>query len=159
MARHQRDRIAMDDEEVQALLAGRHTLALASIGPTGRVHLVPMWYGFVDGTLAFHTKAKSQKVQNLRRDPRVTCLVETGERYEELRGAELVGTATVHDDPELLWAVGVSVFERYVAPVDATTRPVLEAMLAKRVAVLVHPESVVSWDHRKLGRAVDPMRR
>jgi PPOX class probable F420-dependent enzyme len=148
----------MSEKEVRELLEGRHTLAMASLGPNGRVHLVPMWYGFVGDTLAVHTKAKSQKVQNLRRDPRVTCLVETGERYEELRGAEIVGNATVHDDPELIWAVGTSVFERYIAPVDDATRPVLQAMLAKRVAVLVHPVSVVSWDHRKLGQASDPLR-
>jgi len=39
-----------------------------------------------EGAPALETKAKSQKVQNLRRDPRITCLVEEGDSYDQLRG-------------------------------------------------------------------------
>ena len=72
-----------------------------------------MWYGFLDGCVTVETKAKSQKVQNLRRDPRLTLLFEDGDYYEELRGVELVGKAEIIDDPDQLWTLGVSVFERY----------------------------------------------
>ena len=62
-----------------------------------------MWYGFTpDGRLGFETFAKSQKIQNLRRDPRITALVEDGDVYEQLRGVELVGTAEVTEDPGVL---------------------------------------------------------
>ncbi len=53
-----------------------------------------------------HTKAKSQKARNLARDPRVTCLVEVGQRYEELRGVELVGKAVPVRDAGPLFTVG-----------------------------------------------------
>ena len=57
-----------------------------------------MWYGFLDGDIAFETKAKSQKVQNLRRDKRLTVMVEDGTAYEELRGVELSGWGEIIDD-------------------------------------------------------------
>jgi PPOX class probable F420-dependent enzyme len=141
----------MSDDEVEGFLDGRHTMNVATIGPDGRIHLVAMWYGFLEGAPAFWTYGKSQKILNLRRDPRITALVEDGEQYDELRGVELVGTGTVVEDRERIMALGRSVFERYTGPYSEEMEPVLEATGAKRLVVKVEVESVVSWDHRKLG--------
>ena len=119
--------------------------------PDGSIHAVAMWYGFLDGCVTVETKAKSQKVQNLRRDPRLTLLFEDGDYYEELRGVELVGRAEIVDDPDGLWQLGISVYERYNGPYTDELKPILEIMLHKRVAVKLNVERTVSWDHRKLG--------
>ena len=145
----------MTDEEVEAFLDGRHTMNVATIGPAGRIHLVAMWYGFLEGAPAFWTYGKSQKILNLRRDPRITALVETGEQYEELRGVELVGTGTIVEDRERIMELGRSVFERYTGPYTDEMKPFVEMMLNKRIVVRVEPERIRSWDHRKLG--MDPM--
>ena len=79
-----RDMIKMTAEEVDAFLHERHTMSVATIGPDGRPHVVAMWYGFLDGKPAFETYRKSQKVKNLERDPRMTCLIEDGDRYDQL---------------------------------------------------------------------------
>jgi PPOX class probable F420-dependent enzyme len=115
-----------------------------------------MWYALVDGDVWFETKAKSQKVLNLRRDPKITCMVEAGETYDQLRGVSLEGTAEIVEDPDALWQVGVSVFERYTGPVTDESKPMIEVMLNKRVAVKVNVDRVVSWDHRKLGLPAMP---
>jgi PPOX class probable F420-dependent enzyme len=147
----QRDVIKMTPAEVDEFLRGRHAMSLCSINHDGTIHAVAMWYGFLEGSVAFETKAKSQKVQNLRRQPTITCLVEDGERYEELRGVELVGRAEIIEDPDRMWELGVSVFERYNAPYTDELRPFVEAMLRKRVVIKVAVDRVVSWDHGKLG--------
>jgi PPOX class probable F420-dependent enzyme len=146
-----RDQITMTPDEVDAYLHETHTMNVASIGPDGRVHLVAMWYGFLDGKPAFWTYGRSQKILNLRRDPRITCLVESGDVYEQLRGVELVGTATIVEDREQLMAIGASVMDRHAGPYTDEMRPVLETVGAKRVGVVVEVEKVVSWDHSKLG--------
>jgi nitroimidazol reductase NimA-like FMN-containing flavoprotein (pyridoxamine 5'-phosphate oxidase superfamily) len=79
-----RDQIVMSPEEVQAFLDGERTLQVASINRDGTPHHVAMWYARHDGELAFWTYGKSQKVQNLRRDPRITVMAESGDKYEEL---------------------------------------------------------------------------
>ncbi len=141
----------MTDAEVDAFLQGRRTMNVASIGADGRPHLVAMWYGFVDGAIAFETFAKSQKVSNLRRDDRMTVLVEAGDSYDQLRGVELVGRAEVIEDHDVLMAVARSVIGRYQADVSAADiDAVAEMMVRKRVAVRFTPERTVSWDHRKL---------
>ena len=151
MGVNQRAQIRMTDEEIDEFLHGRNSMACATVGPTGEIHMVAMWYGFLDGCVAMETKAKSQKVQNLRRSPRITCMVETGDTYEELRGVELVGEAEIIDDPDRLFQIGISVWERYQGPYTEESKPFVEMMLNKRVGIKVNVERVVSWDHRKLG--------
>jgi hypothetical protein len=84
------------------------------------------------------------------RDSRITCLVEAGDTYSELRGVELVGRAEVIDEPARLWQVAISVYERYTGPYTDDARELLERSIRKRVAILVHVDKIVTWDHRKL---------
>src|SRR5688572_20433999 len=132
-----RDQIRMTDQEVQAFLRERHTMNVASIGRDGRPHLVAMWYGFFEGAPAFWTYGKSQKIVNLRRDPRLTCLVEAGTKYKDLQGVELIGTGTILEARDDVMAVGRSVYERYTGPYTDDRAAALEATGAKRVAVRV----------------------
>ena len=114
-----------------------------------------MWYAVVDGQIWFETKARSQKAVNLRRDPRISFMVEDGHTYDTLRGVSIEGTAVVSEDPDDLWKVGVSVWERYNGPYTDEVKPLVEFMLQKRIAVRVDVDRVRSWDHRKLG--MDPI--
>jgi len=143
----------MAPDEVDRFLRGRHTMALATTGPSGRPHLVAMWYGFVDGSPGFLTYRGSQKYKNLLRDPEVTCLVEDGDVYEELRGVQLLGRAETIGDEGRRLELAYSVTERYQGPLDEDRRDLVRERMAKRLAVRVEVERVVSWDHRKLVRA------
>jgi PPOX class probable F420-dependent enzyme len=145
-----RDLIRMSPEELDTFLNERHTMNVATIGPSGHPHVVAMWYGFVDGRPAFWTFGKSQKIVNLRRNPKITALVEDGETYDQLRGVELVGTARIVEDREGIVAIGSSVAERYTGPVTESGRTFIEAQAGKRIGVVIDVERTVSWDHRKL---------
>jgi PPOX class probable F420-dependent enzyme len=157
MGVNQRDQIVMSGEEVSQFLSEQRVATLATVGLDGQPHLVAMWYALLDGVVWFETKAKSQKAVNLRRDGRVTVMVETGQTYDALRGVALEGRAVIVDDPDALWAVGVNVWERYNGPYSEEVRPMVEFMLAKRVAVRVDVERTRSWDHRKLGLPALPL--
>jgi PPOX class probable F420-dependent enzyme len=148
---NQRKAIEMTAAEVEAFLAERRNMTMCSISPDGSIHAVAMWYGFIDGAIAIETKAKAQKAVNLTRDPRLTCMFEDGDYYEELRGVELVGRAQIIDDPEKMWELGVNLFERYYGAYTEELRPMVEAMLNKRIVAKLEVERTVSWDHRKLG--------
>ena len=150
-----RNQIALTEEEMTQFMADGWTLQVASIGHNGYPHLVAMWYAVIDGQVWFETKAASQKAVNLRRDPRVTILIEDGLTYDKLRGVSLEGTAEVVEDPDTLWKVGISVWERYNGPYTEEMRPLVEFMLHKRIAVRVDASRIRSWDHRKLG--MDPL--
>lgn len=155
MGTNQRAQITMAEDEIVAFIDQSRTATMATIGPGGVPHLVAMWYAVIDGQLWFETKGRSQKAVNLGRDDRITVLIESGHTYNELKGISLEGHGVVVDDPEALWAVGVSVWERYTGPYTEEMRPFVEMMLHKRVAVRVDVDRTRSWDHAKLG--MDPM--
>lgn len=155
MGTNQRSQIVMDDDEIAAFIEQSRTATMATLGATGVPHLVAMWFAVVDGTIWFETKARSQKAVNLRRDNRISVMIEDGLTYDTLRGVALEGTAEIVDDPDALWAVGVNVWERYNGPYSEEVKPLVEFMLHKRVAVRVDVTRTRSWDHRKLG--LDPI--
>ena len=148
----QRDLIKMTPDEIDEFVQGWHTMNCATINHDGSIHLVAMWYGFLEGCPALETKAKSQKVANLRRNPQITCLLEEGDKYEELQGVEMVGHAEIIEDPDRIFELGISVFERNSGQkYTPDMKPFVDAMLNKRVVVKIHVDKYVSWDHRKLG--------
>jgi len=157
----QRDRVKMSDAEVAEMLAAGRKVQLATISPDGYPHLVTMYYTLVDGKIAFWTYRTSQKALNLARDPRISCLVETGEAYFDLRGVQIQGTVETITDPDAVYEIGLrigNVMGNALAgagaavsndPGDAVNEYVASAA-RKRYGYLVNPVRVISWDHTKL---------
>jgi general stress protein 26 len=144
----------MTTEEQRAFLeecAGVRALALATHYADGSIQLVGMYYGFLEGAVAFLTKRKSQKVVNLRRDDRATCMIEAGDSYDELRGLSIVGHMEIVEEPERIWELGIDSFSRRIRPYDESCRAQVERAIYNRVALKLHPDKTVSWDHRKVG--------
>ena len=148
-----RNQIAMTEEEQATFLREGHTLQVASIGPRGYPHLVAMWYALVDGKVHFTTYARSQKVENLRRDPRISVMLESGESYDQLRGLAIEGDAAIIEG-DIDLAARVAAMSSSRRPGEPPSRPPSEQALravAKRVVIRVDPVRITSWDHRKLG--------
>lgn len=151
MGSKQRSQIVMTDDEITEFVARSRTGTMATVGADAQPHLVAMWYGVIDGEIWVETKVKSQKVVNIRRNPRISFMIEAGMTYDSLRGVSFEGTAEIHDDPDTIFAVGVSVWERYNGPYTEDLKPAVDMMMNKRVAVRIAANRVRSWDHRKLG--------
>ena len=147
----QRDVVVMSDSEVDEFLTAQRSATVATTGPQGRIHLVGMWYAWIDGQVWIETKAKSQKVVNLRRDDRMSFLVEAGHTYDQLRGVAIEGQGVVIEDEQVVWDVCVNIFERYNGEYTEEMKPFVEFMAKNRAAIRLDVDRVRSWDHRKLG--------
>jgi len=155
----QRDAIRMTDAEIAALQAECKSLQVATLDRDGAPHLTTVWY-MVDagGNYLFETYGKSQKVVNMRRDPRVALLLEAGTEYAELRGLSLQGRAEIVDaEPRLTELMGALIRHHNPALTEAQAVAVTAQMAAKRVVVIVRPDKVISWDHRKLASKASPI--
>ncbi|WP_322936454.1 pyridoxamine 5'-phosphate oxidase family protein [Nocardioides bizhenqiangii] len=150
-----REAVKMGEDEVLALLAENLKVQVASNGPDGVPHLSTLFYIVRAGKIAFWTYARSQKIRNLERDPRVSALVEDGTDYFELRGVSIKGKAEIVRDYDGIFSIGSEVATRMV---DAESfealgdfgRETVEKQAQKRVGVIIHPEHVATWDHRKM---------
>lgn len=155
-----RDLLRMSDEETAAFLQEGRRAQVATCGSDGWPHIVPLSYLLVDGKPAFWTDGDSQKVKNLRRDPRISVLVEKGNAVEEFRAVQLRGYAEVVDDYARSVAAGRALFERYSPePLPPEALAHVETLAHQRVLVTVRVEKVVSWDHRKMAVTLEEVGR
>jgi PPOX class probable F420-dependent enzyme len=160
-----RAEIKLTPDEQLELLEGERVVVVASHGPRGWPHLMPMWFTLrepqgtpvADGPAKdvwVWTYAKSQKVRNLERDPRATLMVETGTEYLELRGVQIEARATIHRDFDTVLGFAKDLTVAYAEGIDSVEGDAvraLEAQAPKRVAISFEATWVASWDHRKLG--------
>jgi PPOX class probable F420-dependent enzyme len=147
-----RDQIRMTEDETRAFVESRKSLQVATLNADGTPHLTTLWFGIVDDEIVFETFTKSQKIVNLRRDPRIAVLLEDGVEYAELRGVSINGTAQLHDDPEVVWRYAAAVMRRNHAGIpEEAIESGARQLASKRTAVIVKPQKVVTWDHTKLG--------
>ncbi len=96
----------MVDDEVRRVLESDALAHVATIGPDGRPQITIAWVGLDGDEVVFATLVDQRKLQNIRRDPRVTISIQT-ERTNEMGLREylvLHGSATVTEGgaPELL---------------------------------------------------------
>lgn len=149
----------MTEKELLAFLGeGQKTLQVSSNDHDGYPHIVPMWFLVEDGKVVFRSFSKSQKIMNLRRDPRIAVLVEEGNEYENLQGVMIKGQAKLVDDADYCLDVYVGLANRYRyfpdvepgATPEEEVREYFANYAARQTAVIVEPIETVSWDHRKL---------
>ena len=149
-----RAEITLSPDEQRELLDAERVVVVATHGPRGWPHMMPMWYVVREGRLWVWTYAKSQKVRNLERDARATLLVETGHEYSELRGVQIEADAHVHRDLDVVFEFAKELTVRYaegISSVEGDAAEALKAQAPKRVAIEFEPRHVATWDHRKLG--------
>jgi PPOX class probable F420-dependent enzyme len=149
-----RDQIKLTEDEQRELLDSERVVTVASHGPRGWPHLMPLWYIVRDGEIWIWTYAKSQKVKNLERDPRATLLVETGHEYTELKGMQIEAEAELIRDTDKVVEFAKELTVRYsegISSVEGDAAKALESQAPKRVAIRFVPKRVASWDHAKLG--------
>ncbi len=147
-----RELIAMTDEEMWDFLESRKSIQIATINKDGSPHLTTLWFAIVDGRIVLETFTKSQKVVNLKRDPRIAVLLESGEAYDPLRGVSINATAELVSDVDRVHQLHMAVLRRNTPdiPEDVLEKAVA-SMAPKKTAILIKPEKVMSWDHTKLG--------
>ena len=144
-----RRQIRLTPEEQAAFLRENPKCALATIDQDGFPHVVAMGFYMEDGAFYMTSYAKAQKVLNIRRNPKVGLMVETGASYAELRGVMVRGHCEIIEGADAVRAAFAGMAEARGAQ---PARPSGSADSApKRVVLKVVPEKITSWDHSKLG--------
>ncbi|MCX4999541.1 pyridoxamine 5'-phosphate oxidase family protein [Streptomyces longwoodensis] len=146
-------RIMMTPGEVDAFLTTQRTCRVATVSAGGAPHVSALWFLWDGTALWLYSVVRSKRWADLRRDPRVAIVVDTGEEYGQLRGVELSGTVEfVGEVPrtgELCAELDAveTLFARKNFGLDTIPHD------GRHAWVRLRPEKVVSWDFRKLGDA------
>lgn len=148
---NRRTEIQLTPDEQQTMLDAARTAILVTIGPDGVPDPTAMWF-VVDGDrIVMRTYAKSQKVRNIERDPRVAVLIEDGETYDTLRGLQITGRIALSRDVDEVLDVVEGLARKYEG-VDGLDRDSLRDYASKQAVLRLEVDRLVSWDHSKLAR-------
>jgi Pyridoxamine 5'-phosphate oxidase len=151
-------KVAMTPQERDDYLRTQRVCRVATVGQGGP-HATPLWFGW-DGTfLWLYSITRSRRWADLRADPRISVVVDSGDDYFELQGVEITGTAQVvgdvprtggnpgqgaasSDDGELA-AVELDFARKYMNS---------EEMFhdGRHAWLRVTPQKITSWDFRKI---------
>jgi nitroimidazol reductase NimA-like FMN-containing flavoprotein (pyridoxamine 5'-phosphate oxidase superfamily) len=149
MSMNRRRQIQLSPEEQAAFFREQRKAALATLDQHGFPHVVAMSYFAKDGAFYMTSYGKAQKVVNIRRNPKVALMIESGSAYAELRGIMVRGHCEIIESAEAVRAAFASMAEARGA---TPSRPSGAGDSApKRVVLKIIPEKTTSWDHRKLG--------
>jgi PPOX class probable F420-dependent enzyme len=139
--------IRLTPDEQAAFLREQRKCALATLDRHGFPHVVAMNFAFRDGAFYMTSYGKAQKVLNVRRNPKVAVMVESGGAYAELKGVMARGECEIVDDPD-----AVRQAFSWLGEGRTTARPTAAAQSApKRVVLKIVPHKIATWDHSKLG--------
>jgi PPOX class probable F420-dependent enzyme len=144
-----RDEIKLTAEEQAAFLREARKAALATLDKEGFPHIVAMNFLARDGAILMTSYGKAQKVINIRRNPKVGVMVETGRSYSDLRGVMIRGECEIIEDRATVEATMHAIRQKDAG--DAALAQGPSASAPKRVVLKVIPRKIASWDHQKLG--------
>jgi PPOX class probable F420-dependent enzyme len=139
--------IRLTPDEQAAFLRDHRKAALATLDQHGFPHVVAMNFIVRDGVYYMTSYGKAQKVMNIRRNPKVGVMVETGGAYAELKGVMVRGDCELIEEPD-----AVAEVLSWLGEGRSTARPAGATRSApKRVVLKITPRKTTSWDHSKLG--------
>jgi len=143
-----RRQIQLTASEQAAFFNAHRKCTLATLDAEGYPHLVAMNYGVKDGTFYMTSYGKAQKVLNIRRNPKVALMIETGGSYAELQGVMVRGICDILEGGEAVHDAWAIISREGAGPRRRETND----SAPKRVVLKVTPPlRIVSWDHTKLG--------
>jgi nitroimidazol reductase NimA-like FMN-containing flavoprotein (pyridoxamine 5'-phosphate oxidase superfamily) len=150
-----RNQVEMSDSEIEEYLRANKTVMLASQGPGGRPHVVPMGYRLEPGCVVSMTGfGRSQKVKNIERNPEISLLVESGDVYEELCGVLIYARAELIYDAEAIVNTLRAMSQDVKYGKEQALTETVVATAKNRVLIRCVPEKFISWDHSKLPSGV-----
>ena len=132
-----------DDPRVQAFLATKDIMLLGTLNPDGAPLITVMWFLHDPGAITLISEDGLQKVKNLRRDPRVHLVAESGARGREIKGVALRGRAEFLADTPERRALVTRIVDKYHPHLEGYWRG--RTMPADRVMFRVVPQQVRTW--------------
>jgi PPOX class probable F420-dependent enzyme len=101
-----------DEERRRFMCEGTRTGKLATVGPDGAPHVAPIWFVLDGDDVVLMTGARTRKGRNLRRDPRVSLVVD--DERPPFAWARVEGLAELSDDLEEMLPWSTRIAGRYM---------------------------------------------
>ena len=140
----------VDVAAARRMFAGLPSVSVASLGPDGAPHVVPLWFVWPEDAVYVSTRRDGRTWANVSADPRIAMTIDLGRSWIEIAGIEIRGRA------ELLPAEHADMREP-ISSWHEKYRPLLSgegfARFSEEIRSLVFlrvvAERIAAWDHAR----------
>jgi PPOX class probable F420-dependent enzyme len=133
----------LSDARIQGFLATKEVVVLSTVQRSGAPLAMPMWFLHTPQALFMISVDGLQKIRNLRRDPRVCVVAESGNRGAAIRGVVIQGHVEFVQDPGQRRPIVERLLQKYDP--DLARLWGGRAMPPNRVLFRIVPEKVRCW--------------
>jgi PPOX class probable F420-dependent enzyme len=127
---------------IENRLANELIIWLATAGPDGRPHNVPVWYWWDGETVLIFSQPENRKIRNMRHQPKVVLALDTADEGEDvviIEGeAEFLSQTTV----ELMTADYAAKYAHLFPRIDSSAEQMAREY---SLAIRVTPTKFISW--------------
>ena len=146
--------IRLSVDEAWDTIDRAHTGVLTTLRGDGVPISLPVWFVALDRRIYVSGPAHTKKFVRIRHDPRVSFLVESGERWVELIGVHLTGAARVVNDAKLLERVAAALagkYDRFRTPRDQMPDATRAHYETDVTTIEITPDDrILSWENARL---------
>ena len=146
----------MSKDDITKYLLEPRIARVSTVGADGSPQQSPVWFLRSEDSIMIAAYRHSQKVRNIRRNPNVSVLIDSGEGGLQLKGVMLAGKAQLIEgekSPE----IGIATYAKYL-PEEIVTKDKVAAFFRGAAAVYpeeimvikIVPEKISSWDYTKI---------
>lgn len=132
----------LSQSELDAFLSEPHIAVVATSGPKGKPHAMPVWYAWRDGKVFFHTGAESKKVRNLQSNNRISVVIDTKDAPYKVAVIEGI-TRVLPGDGALAREIAIHYLGEKAGTRYASQSTDPGALLE------VTPARIISWDYAR----------
>jgi PPOX class probable F420-dependent enzyme len=146
----------MDPEQARRLFRDVPVVHVATLGPDGLPHVVPLWFVWLPDAIYVSSRRWGRAHRHLERDPRATLQFDRGRAWTELTGLVVRGTVEIlaTDEPSTKDAMSAW-FEKYRGELTGTQFGVYAEQVVEPILFRVVPERITGWAHARAIEAPD----
>ena len=131
------------EEALDFLSTGTRTAKVAWVAADGRPHVAPIWFVVEDGDILFNTSAEAGKSRAMRRDARVSLVVDVEEPPYAF--VKVDGTVEITEDHDEVLRVATLAGGRYMGADQAEAYGARNGVPGECV-VRLRPSSIAGFD-------------
>ena len=131
------------EEALEFLSVGTRTAKVAWVASDGRPHVAPIWFIVEDGDILFATSAEAGKARAMRRDARVSLVVDVEEPPYAF--VKVDGTVEFTEDPDEVLRVATLAGGRYMGAEEAEAYGARNGVPGECV-IRLRPSSIAGFD-------------
>lgn len=140
----------MELAAARKLFGGLPVVCVATVGPDGAPHVVPLWFVWLEDALYVSTRRESRTWRNALADPRVSVTIDVGRSWNEIAGVVVEGLAEPFAAEHASMRASMSAWhEKYRSLLAGQGFGRFTEEIRGLAFLRVEPGRLLGWDHAR----------